>query len=141
MQQQISVITVGIDDLSHSKRFYREGFGWKPVFENEEIAFYQMNGFVFGTWRKSALADDMQRPSAGNSPASFTLAHNVAEKTDVEPLIDRLVAAGGTLLRPADEPPHGGFRGYVADPDGHAWEIAWNPAWPIDEEGHVSFAM
>lgn len=141
MQQQISVVTLGIGDLSRSKRFYSEGFGWKPVFENEEVAFYQMNGFVFGTWKKSALADDMQKPPTGEAQASFALAHNVASKAGVEPLIDRLLAAGGALLRAADEPPHGGFRGYVSDPDGHAWEIAWNPVWPIDENGHVSFAM
>lgn len=141
MQQQISVITLGIDDLARSKHFYTEGFGWRPAFENDEIAFYQMNGFVFATWCKAALADDMRRQPAGDGQARFALAHNVATRAEVEPLIASLVAAGGNLLRAADEPVHGGFRGYVADPDGHAWEIAWNPAWPIDEEGHVSFAL
>ena len=63
MQQQISVITVGIADLARSKRFYVEGFGWKPVFETAEIAFYQMNGFVLGTWIKASLEGDMQRPT------------------------------------------------------------------------------
>ncbi|PAL21562.1 VOC family protein [Sphingopyxis sp. GW247-27LB] len=139
MQQQISVITLGVADLAASRRFYSQGFGWRPVFENDEILFYQMNGFVFGTWLKPALADDMQRaPTGGDAP--FALAHNVAAQAEVAPLIDALVGAGGTLLRAADAPPHGGFRGYVADPDGHAWEIAWNPAWPIDAEGHVRFA-
>lgn len=141
MQQQIAVITLGIDDLARSKRFYMDGFGWRPVFENDEIAFYQMNGLVFATWRKAALTDDMRRPSAGNGQAGFALAHNVAARADVAPLIANLVAAGGRLLRAADEPAHGGFRGYVADPDGHAWEIAWNPAWPIDDAGHVAFAL
>ncbi|MGV1684909.1 VOC family protein [Sphingopyxis sp. NJF-3] len=139
MQQQISVITLGVADLAASRRFYTQGFGWRPVFENDEILFYQMNGFVFGTWLKPALAEDMQRASGGGN-APFALAHNVATKAEVAPLIDALVGAGGTLLRAADAPPHGGFRGYVADPDGHAWEIAWNPAWPIDAEGHVRFA-
>ena len=139
MQQQISVITLGVADLAVSRHFYTQGFGWQPVFENDEILFYQMNGFVFGTWRKAALADDMARPSTGG-PAAFALAHNVAAWADVAPLIDALVAAGGTLLRAADAPPHGGWRGYVADPDDHAWEIAWNPAWPIDAEGHVTFS-
>ena len=140
MQQQIAVVTLGVDDLDRSKLFYREGFGWAPAFENDEIAFYQMNGLVLGTWLKDALAGDMQRPAGGDGAAAFALAHNVAAEGDVAPLIDRLVAAGGTLLRAADAPPHGGFRGYVADPDGHAWEIAWNPAWPIDGEGRVTFA-
>lgn len=139
MQQQISVITLGIDDLARSRRFYGEGFGWTPVFENEEIAFYQMNGLVLGTWLKGSLAEDMQRPGEAGA-GTYALAHNVPAEGDVQPLIDRLAAAGGTILRPGDAPPHGGFRGYVADPDGHAWEIAWNPAWTIDEAGHVTFA-
>ena len=57
----------------------------------------------------------------------------------MQPTLDHLVKFGGTVLRPADAPPHGGFRGYVADPDGHAWEIAYNPAWPISPEGYVTF--
>ena len=64
-------------------------------------------------------------------PGAFALAHNVATAGDVQPLIDRLADAGGTILRDGDAPPHGGYRGYVADPDDHAWEIAWNPAWPM----------
>ena len=72
-------------------------------------------------------------------PGAFTLAHNVATQSDVQPLLDRLAAHGGKMLRIADAPPHGGFRGYVADPDGHAWEIAWNPAFPMDDRGNVTF--
>ncbi|MCX7366048.1 MAG: VOC family protein [Alphaproteobacteria bacterium] len=138
MQQQISVITLGIADLARSRRFYVEGFGWKPVFETAEIVFYQMNGLMLGTWLASALAEDSRRPPAAG-PGAFALAHNVATREDVQPLIDRLARFGGRELRPADAPPHGGFRGYIADPDGHAWEIAWNPAWSISPEGHVTF--
>ena len=138
MQQQISVITLGVTDLARSRRFYAGGFGWTPVFENEEIAFFQMNGLVLGTWLQSAMEADMQR-SGLSRPGAYALAHNVAARDDVQPLIERLAAAGGTILRNGDAPPHGGFRGYVADPDDHAWEIAWNPAWPIDAEGRVRF--
>jgi len=137
MQQQISVITLGIADVARSKRFYVEGFGWKPVFEMPDIVFYQMNGLMLGTWLASALADDSGR--AGRKPGAFSLAHNVPTQADVQPLLDRLAGFGGRMLRVADAPPHGGFRGYVADPDDHAWEIAFNPAWPIDAEGHVRF--
>ena len=140
MKQQISVITLGIADLEPSRRFYAEGFGWTPIFENEEIIFYQMNGFVLGTFLKSSLEADMNR-SGLLLPGAFSLAHNVEQKSDVAPLMQRLVEAGGTLLRAADAPPHGGFRGYVADPDDHAWEIAWNPAWQIDERGLVTFGL
>jgi len=140
MKQQISVITLGIADLANSRRFYVEGFGWTPIFENEEIIFYQMNGFVLGTFLKSSLEADMNRRGLVQTGA-FSLAHNVEQQADVAPLMQRLTEAGGTLLRAADAPPHGGFRGYVADPDDHAWEIAWNPAWRIDENGLVTFGI
>lgn len=139
MQQQISVITLGVADVAAASRFYQQGFGWKPVFEQADIVFYQMNGLMLGTWQREALEEDMQRKLA--PPGAFSVAHNVPKAEDVQPLIDRLVAAGGTELRKADAPPHGGMRGYVADPDGHAWEIAHNPAWPIDAEGHVMFGL
>jgi uncharacterized protein len=138
MQQQMSVITLGIEVLSRSRRFYEEGFGWRAVFANDEIVFYQMNGFVLGTWLTAALEQDMSRPNL-QRPGAFALAHNVASQADVEPTMERLIRAGGRLLRQADAPIHGGFRGYVADPDEHAWEIAWNPSWPIDAQGHVTF--
>ena len=138
MQQQMSVVTLGVRDLEASKAFYAQGFGWAPVFENGEVAFYQMNGFVLGTWLQGKLAEDMQR--SGNAlKGFFALAHNVACEAEVQILIDRLAAHGGRALRRGDAPPHGGFRGYVEDPDGHAWEIAFNPAWKIDADGHVTF--
>ena len=140
MQQQISVITLATTDLARSARFYRHGFGWAPVFEHADIHFYQMNGFVLGIFLQQALEQDMQRPGL-LSPGAFSLAHNVARQQDVEPAMAALLAAGGRLLRAADAPAHGGYRGYVADPDGHAWEIAWNPAWPIDAEGRVTFGL
>lgn len=137
MQHQVSVITLGITDIARSKRFYADGFGWKPVFENDEIVFYQMNGFVLGTWLQSALEVDMKRP-ASPAPGAYSLAHNVRDPLEVTTVLERLAAFGGVMLRPADQPPHGGLRGYVSDPDGHAWEIAWNPQWPISPEGYVT---
>jgi catechol 2,3-dioxygenase-like lactoylglutathione lyase family enzyme len=140
MQQQISCVTLGIADLARSKRFYVEGFGWKPVFENADVVFYQMNGLMLGTWLAGHLKEDARRADM-TTPGAFTLAHNVARKEDVQPALDRLAQAGGRVIRPADAPPHGGFRGYVADPDDHVWEIAWNPAWPISPEGYVTWGI
>ena len=97
-----------------------------------------MNGFVLGTWLTKALEEDMMRPLV--RPGAFALAHNVGAAEEVQAVLDRLSQYGGRMLRPADAPPHGGLRGYVADPDDHAWEIAWNPAWPISPEGYVRFA-
>ena len=100
MQQQISVITLGIADIARSKRFYGEGFGWKPVFETPEIVFYQMNGLMLGTWLGSALEADMQRGLA--RPGAFSLAHNVLAQREVQPLLDRTRSrtAGGCCAPP-----------------------------------------
>lgn len=140
-QQQMSLITLAVSNLVKSRQFYETGFGWQPGFVHDDIVFYQMNGFVLGLWQGDALAGDFQRPLGAPSAGAFALAHNVASRLDVDTTMAALTEAGGSLMRPADAPPHGGYRGYVADPDGHAWEIAWNPAWSIDAEGHVRFGL
>jgi catechol 2,3-dioxygenase-like lactoylglutathione lyase family enzyme len=140
MRQQLSVLTLTTLDLARSKRFYSDGFGWSPVFQNEEIVFYQLNGFVLGTWLQSSLEADMQRTQLFR-PGPYALGHNVSAQDEVQIVVERLVAAGGRLLREPDAPPHGGYRGYVADPDDHACEIAWNPSRSIDERGLVTFGV
>ena len=136
--QSISVITLGVADLARSRHFYTQGFWWTPVFENDQIIFYQLNGVVLGTFLTAALEEDMQR-SGLQQRGAFALAQNVTERDAVTPLLDRLVAARGSLLRAPRGPPHGGFRGYVADPGEHAWEVAWMPVFIIDEQGNVTF--
>ena len=138
MQQQMAVITLGVRDLEKSRKFYTEGFGWTPAMDTPEVIFFQMNGFVLGLWADASLAEDAARNSFSR-PGPYALAHNVPTRDDVQPTMTQLVEHGGTELREASEPEHGGFRGYVADPDDHTWEIAWNPMWPIDEQGHVTF--
>jgi len=135
--QHLSLITLTIHDLSRSRRFYGEGFGWKPVYESQEVLFFQMNGLVLALWLAGPMVADLGRPDGQSN--GFALAHNVAAPEEVDRLVARLAEHGGTVLREPDEPPHGGRRAYVADPDAHAWEIAWNPAWRIDPEGRVTF--
>jgi uncharacterized protein len=137
--QSLSVITLGVKSLAAARRFYADGFGWSPVFENQEIVFWQMNGFVFGTWLEEALSKDLGRPPTG--AGNVSLGHNVRTQAEVEPLMERLVAHGGRVLTPAKAPPFGGWHGHVADPDGHAWEICFNPAFPIAEDGSVRFGV
>ena len=137
MEQRVSVITLGVSDLARSRRFYADGLGWRPVFENEEIVFYQLNGLVLGTWLRERLLAESHLPASAGVGAC-ALAHNVRTREEVEPLLARAVAAGGTLLAPPIEPEHGGYTGYFADPDGHAWEVAWNPSWPIGPDGGVT---
>lgn len=135
----VSVITLAVDALEPARQFYRDGFGWAPVFASDEIVFVQLNGLVLGLWLKDRLAADSRCPAG--PPGGFALAHNVATEAEVDRLIQRLLAAGGRLLREADVPLHGGRRGYVADPDGHPWEIAWNPGFAMDEAGNVTFGV
>ncbi|TCJ37226.1 VOC family protein [Parafrankia sp. BMG5.11] len=139
-EQRLSLVTLGTRDLARSRRFYTDGFGWTPAFENEEIIFYQLGGIILGTFEEGALERDMGRGSLSR-PGAFALAHNVRSREEVEPLMTSLVAAGGLVLRPADEPPIGGLRGYVSDPDDHAWEIAYNPGFAIDADGNVRFGI
>lgn len=140
MKPAVSVITLGTTDRARSRRFYSEGFGWAPVYESDAIDFYQLNGVVLGLFLTPLLEEDMNRTGL-RTPGAFALAHNVATESEVEPLIERLAAAGGRIIRPADHPPHGGLRGYVTDPDDNAWEIAWNPGFAMDEAGNVTFGL
>lgn len=138
--QSVSVITLPVAVMAKATRFYEQGFGWSPVFTMDDIRFYQLNGLVLALWGPKELAEDAGL-DAMPRPGGMALAHNVHSRDEVAPLMDRLVAAGGKLTRSADAPPHGGLRGYVADPDGHLWEIAWNPDWHMAADGTTRFAM
>jgi len=140
MQRQIAVVTVGVADLARSRHFYTRGFGWEPVFANEEIIFYDMNQLMFGTFIEQAMQAELCRPSF-KRPAALAMTHIVSEREQVQIVIDKLSAAGGLILRNADEPHYGGFRGYVTDPDDNTWEIAWNASWKADEQGSLIFGI
>lgn len=137
MQQQISIITLAIEDISKSKQFYINGFGWQPIYQTNDTLFYQMNGFILSTWLKKELERDIQQ-SIKLSREGITLAHFVSSFIEVQKLIDHLSRYGGTILRNADSPEHGGVRGYIADPDGHIWEIVWNLDFIINEKGYFT---
>ena len=140
MKAAVSVITLGTADLARSRRFYAEGFGWTPVYESDVIIFYQLNGIVLGTFLTAELEADMNRAGL-RTPGAFALAHNVATEGDVAPLIEALAAAGGRVIRQADAPPPGGLRGYVTDPDDHAWEIAMNAGYAMDDAGNEKYGL
>jgi predicted lactoylglutathione lyase len=137
MDQRVSIVTLGVKDLRISKRFYSDGFGWKPAFENDEIIFFQAGGMVFALFLRDKLAADFQADPARFGRAAMALAYNVRSKGEVDPLIKRAVAAGATILKPAQEASWGGYSGYFSDPDGFAWEVAWNPAWRLAPDGSV----
>ncbi|GLK53900.1 MAG: glyoxalase [Maricaulis sp.] len=137
MDQRVSLITLGVADTARSRAFY-EKLGWKAAFENEEVVFFQLNGIVLGLFRRDSFDLDMKRDNDGTG--RIALAYNVRDRSEVDPALDRAVSAGGSLLKRAEEAPWGGYSGYFADPDGHAWEVAHNPAWTISAAGHVEMS-
>jgi uncharacterized protein len=139
MDQRISVITLGVKDLERSRRFYVEGLAWSPVFANHQIIFFQTGGIVFGLFLRNDLVADFNADPQTFGRAPMALGYNVRSKADVAPLMHQAAQAGAEILKPAHETEWGGYSGYFADPDGFAWEIAWNPAWPIAHDGSVTF--
>jgi uncharacterized protein len=139
MEQRVSLITLGVRDLAVSRRFYVDGLGWKAVWENNEIIFFQTGGMIFALFVRDKLAEDFGTDPMMLGSAAMALAYNVRAKGEVDPLIKRAAAAGAKILKPAREASWGGYSGYFADPDGFAWEIAWNPAWHLAADGSIQF--
>lgn len=136
--QRISLITLGVDDLSAARAFYAR-LGWQEhPSSQEEVAFYQIHGAVFGLFGRSALAADQGRPSLQLGTGAATLAQNFATKAEVDAAFDAAIAAGATALKKPEEVFWGGYSGYWADPDGHVWEVAMNPFWPLAEDGSLT---
>ena len=127
MKPRISMITLGVEDLSRSVWFYRDGLGFPSQESTPEVAFFDLNGSWLGLYGRDALAEDAGVPADGSGFNGFSLAHNVASEAEVEQVIGQAVAAGATLIKPAQKVFWGGFSGYFADPDGYLWEVAHNP--------------
>ena len=134
MQPRISIITLGVSDLSRAIQFYRDGLGL-PLREDEDtesIAFFETSGTWLALYPRAALAEDVGIPSDGTGFSGVTLAHNVSTRSEVDELLQVAVDAGATLVKPAEDVFWGGYSGYFTDPDGHLWEVAWNPFFQIE---------
>jgi catechol 2,3-dioxygenase-like lactoylglutathione lyase family enzyme len=136
MEQRLSLVTLGVADLGRSLRFY-EALGWRRHGDQAEVAFFQAGGIVIGLWSRESLAEDARVPAGGAGFGGIALAYNTRAKEDVDAVLAEAEAAGATITKPAEEAFWGGYTGYFADPDGHLWEVAWNPSWTIAENGSV----
>lgn len=141
MEQRVSLITLGVADLSRATAFYRR-LGWTPSprFEGADVAFFQAGGLIVALWGREALADDagLPREPPGDGPsARVALAYNARACDDVDAVIEEARQAGGTVVKTGRETFWGGYAGYFADPDGHLWEIAWNPGFTLLEDGSI----
>ncbi|WLQ17119.1 VOC family protein [Hahella aquimaris] len=136
MKPRISMITLGVEDLQRSVDFYENGLGLpKMPTESANVAFFTLNGTWLGLYPRHLLAEDATVPDDGSGFKGVTLAHNLASKEEVDAQIQQAIEAGAKLTKPAEDTFWGGYSGYFADPDGHLWEIAWNPhAWVGPED-------
>jgi hypothetical protein len=133
MEPRISIITLGVSDLKRSVIFYRDGLGLPTNYKDGQgIAFFQLRGTWLALYPSDALAIDACLPPERRPFGGITLAYNVRSKEEVDESIRQALAAGASLLRPAGEMFWGGYSGYFADPDGHPWEVAWNPEFPLE---------
>ena len=136
--QRVSLITLGVADLAASVAFYAR-LGWAPVNAPDGVAFYQMNGCLLGLFGHDDLAADQGRKGETLGTGAVTLAQNFATVAEVDAAFAAAIKAGGTPLKPPRAVFWGGYSGYWADPDGHVWELAMNPFWPLDADGSVMF--
>lgn len=139
MKPRITLITLGVDDLERSVAFYRQGLGLDSEgvvgteFEHGAVAFFELHGGLkLALWPRASLAHDSGLAVGARSATEFSLAHNVASRDEVDAVMAQARDAGATITKPAGETFWGGYAGYFQDPDGHLWEVAWNPQW---EEG------
>lgn len=138
MEQRLSLVTLGVRDLAKSRAFYAKlGFRESSA-SNDDVAFFQLGGIGLGLWSRESLAQDGAVSSEGGGFAGVALAHNVRTQDEVAVVLEEARAAGATITKPAGPVFWGGYTGYFTDPDGHLWEVAWNPMFPLDDEGRVS---
>ena len=140
MKPRITLITLGVDDLQRAVRFYRDGLGLKTDgivgtgFEHGAVAFFDLQaGLKLALWPRKSIARDtgiaLGRPNA----TDLTIGHNVSSKAEVDAVMEQAKKAGAVVVKPAHDTFWGGYAGYFQDPDGHLWEVAWNPEWVVQE--------
>jgi hypothetical protein len=139
MEQRVSLITLGVADLARALRFY-ESLGWRRANRHAEIVFFQAGGLVLGLFAREALAADARLPDAGSGFRGIALAYNARSRAEVDAVLAEAEAAGAEILKPAEDAFWGGYSGYFADPDGHLWEVAWNPEWTMLDDGSIRLA-
>jgi predicted lactoylglutathione lyase len=134
MEQRISLLTLGVDELGRARAFY-ERLGWAGQ-ETEETVFFQAGGIAVVLWSREKLAADCGLPDArAGGFDGIAIAHNLRSTEEVDALLSAAEAAGGVITRPAAETFYGGYAGVFCDPDGHAWEIAHNPGFELRDDG------
>lgn len=137
MEQRVSLITLGVSDLARAKGFY-EALGWRGQ-QVDDAVFFQAGGMAVVLWPHASLAEDAGIADGGREGfRGMALAYNARSVVEVDEVVATAARAGATITRPPAETSWGGYAGYVTDPDGHAWEIAHNPHFPMAEDGSIT---
>jgi predicted lactoylglutathione lyase len=137
MQPRLSLVTLGVADLARARAFY-EAWGWTASSASQpEVAFFQANGLALALFGRAALAADAHVEDMPAGFAGITLAYNCRSRGEADEVFARAIAVGARSLKPPQDVSWGGYSGYFADPDGHLWEVAWNPFFPLDGKGHL----
>lgn len=137
MEQRLSIVTLGVEDLQRSREFY-ERLGWKRSMSKAEgIVFFQAGGMALALYPRDELAKDANVSAQGDGFRGISLAYNARNRAEVDTVLNVAEAAGARILKPAQEAFWGGYSGYFCDPDGFPWEVAWNPFFPIAEDGSI----
>lgn len=138
MQPRLTLVTLGVTDVARARAFY-EKLGFKASSASQpSVTFLSAGGVVLSLYGRAALAADAHADDTASGFSGVTLAHNVATETDVDAVLAHAVACGASLRKPAEKVFWGGYSGYFADPDGHLWEVAHNPFFPMNELGQVT---
>lgn len=137
MDQRLSLVTLGVADLGRAARFYEEGLGWRRGTNNDGVVFFQTPGTIVALWPRAELAADVGVPAEGSGFGGVALAFNARSREEVDAVLAEAKAAGARIVKRAAEAFWGGYSGYFADPDGHLWEVAFNPFWTITDDGRV----
>jgi len=137
MEQRVSLITLGVSDLKRSREFY-ERLGWRrSMASTEGIVFFQAGGMALALYPRRDLAKDANVAPEGHGFGGVTLAYNTRNHDEVDSVLKEAKTSGATVVKPAQEAFWGGYSGYFSDPDGFLWEVAWNPGFPIAEDGSI----
>ena len=137
MEPRVNLITLGVADVARARAFY-EALGWKASRASQpEVAFFQANGFALALFGRRALAEDAGVEDSAPGFSGISLAHNARSKAEVDALYAHALSVGATPIKAPQETSWGGYSGYFADPDGHLWELAWNPFFPLDTRGNL----
>ncbi len=138
MDQRISIVTLGVRDVQASTAFYKR-LGWSPSESqsNDDVSFFQMGGVIFGLYGRNALAKDAHVNAPKDGFSGVTFAYNGRTKEEVDSVFAAAIEAGASVLKKPEDVFWGGYSGYFADPDGHAWEVAWNPYFEIKDDGSI----